>query len=80
MLAGPSNAGLADPGHAMCISLNQITATLLSHSTKFQDLVAMSWLSALTEMAGEAFIEAHRKLEADEEALQQRDEEDMPAA
>jgi hypothetical protein len=65
MLAGPSNAGLADPGHGMCISLSQLTISLLRQNPNMGDLIAMNVLMALTDAAGDAFIEAHRQLEED---------------
>jgi hypothetical protein len=65
MLAGPSNAGLADPGHSMCISLGQVTVFLLEHDPSTGDLVTMNVLMALTDAAGDAFIEAHQQLEQD---------------
>ena len=33
-MAGPSNAGLADPGHGAAISLMQVTTTLASYSLR----------------------------------------------
>jgi hypothetical protein len=70
MLAGPSNAGLADPGHSMCISLGQITTALLSLRPDLGDVVVMQFLLGLADAAGEAFIAAHRAQEmaAGEEA------------
>jgi hypothetical protein len=65
MLAGPTNAGLAGPGHRMCISLSQVTISLLNQDPEMGDLVAMNVLMALTDAAGDAFINAHRQLEED---------------
>lgn len=68
MLAGPSDAGLADPGHGMCVSLNQVTATVLARSPEFEDLVALLWLRNLVDAAGEEFITAHRAVDAETRA------------
>jgi hypothetical protein len=70
MLAGPSNAGLADPGHAMCISLGQITAAFITGQTdSIRHLVTLRVLLELSDRAGEALITTHRKLERDEAAV-----------
>jgi hypothetical protein len=68
MLAGPSNAGLADPGHSMCISLGQITTVLLGLRPELGDIVIMQFLLGLVDAAGEAFITGHRKLDDDASA------------
>jgi Family of unknown function (DUF5677) len=70
LLAGPSNPGLADPGHAMCISLTQVTVFLLQLGPNTGDLVTMNVLMALTDAAGDTFIDAHRQLEADDAAIE----------
>ncbi|MDQ3695749.1 MAG: DUF5677 domain-containing protein [Chloroflexota bacterium] len=63
MLAGPSDAGLADPGHGAAISLMQCTVALLNHIPTQETVVGMRMLLRLVDEVGEAFIEAHRKLE-----------------
>jgi Family of unknown function (DUF5677) len=64
-LAGPSNAGLADPGHATAISLAQITSRLgLLHPT-FDNVVSVQIIAQLVEDVGAAFIAAHVQLEND---------------
>jgi hypothetical protein len=69
MLAGPSNAGLADPGHAMCISLSQVTTAFLNQTPGVRHIVTLRVLLELTDRAGDALIAAHRKLEEDEEGI-----------
>ena len=64
MLAGPSNAGLADPGHSAAISLHQVTTTMLSTRLSFDSLVTMSIFETMVEKIGEAFLESHVELEA----------------
>lgn len=67
MLAGPSNVGLADPGHSVAISLLQITLTLLSREPDMGDLVTMTFLQGACDAAGDAFRRAHRELLEDDE-------------
>ena len=64
LLAGPSNVGLADPGHSTAISLNQVTTTLLATRSDFDCIVVMQILEKLTEEIGQAFLKVHRELEA----------------
>jgi hypothetical protein len=66
MLAGPSNAGLADPGHAMCISLTQVTVAFLNQAPRLRHAITLRVLLELSDRAGEALIASHRKLEQDE--------------
>lgn len=64
LLAGPSNAGLADPGHGTAMSLNQITSTLLTTRTNFDRLLIIQTMSKLVDEIGNAFLEAHSYLES----------------
>ena len=64
LLAGPSNAGLADPGHSACISLSQVTTTLLTlRPDDFDGVTSAKALHHFVREAGEEFIAAHRALE-----------------
>ena len=63
LLAGPSNLGLADPGHSTAISLLQITTTLLATESVFDCVVTMKILEELTNEVGEAFLKVHQELE-----------------
>ncbi len=63
LLAGPSNAGLADPGHQALISLQSATAALLSHQPELTDVLNLKAMLYLVDQAGEEFIKAHRELE-----------------
>jgi hypothetical protein len=69
MLAGPSNAGLADPGHAMCISLSQVTTAFLNQTPGVRHIITLRVLLELADRAGNALIAAHKRLEEDEAAL-----------
>jgi hypothetical protein len=66
LLAGPSNAGLADPGHAMALSLLHSTVTLLNHDPDMGDVVTMMFLLDASDTVGERFIAADRQLREDE--------------
>jgi hypothetical protein len=55
LLAGPSDAGLADPAQGMAISLGQITSTLLNTKPSLDTLV-VSWV--LMKLAGEVARES----------------------
>lgn len=70
LITGPTNAGLADPGHSAAIALNQVSTTLWDLDPVFDNLVTMKVMHELTAEIGEAFIKAHRKLERDERAIQ----------
>ena len=63
LLAGPSNVGLADPGHSTAISLLQITTNLLATESVFDCVVTMKILEELTNEVGEAFLKVHQELE-----------------
>ena len=66
-LAGPSNAGLTDPGHSACISLSQVTTLLLVlKPNDFDSLMSMKALHHFVGEAGEAFLAAQQKLKEDE--------------
>ena len=63
LLAGPSNLGLADPGHSTAISLFQITTVLLATESVLDCVVTMKILEELTDEVGEAFLKVHQELE-----------------
>ena len=63
LLAGPSNVGLADPGHSTAISLLQLTTTLLATESALDCVVTMKILAELTNEVGEAFLNVHQELE-----------------
>jgi hypothetical protein len=62
LLAGPSNAGLADPGHSAAISLVQASTPLgLLHPT-LDNLTVLRSMVELENEIGRAFGEAHQQL------------------
>jgi len=61
LLAGPSNAGLADPGHSTAVSLLQVSAAL--GTPTLDSSVHLTVLMKLEEQVGELFLDAHRRLE-----------------
>jgi hypothetical protein len=64
LLAGPSNAGLADPGICTCLTLVQVTTWLLNHKPNAQRLMMLKVLQMFTDVAQKAFLEAHETIEA----------------
>lgn len=58
LLAGPSNAGLTDPGQLTAISLTQITTTLLTHQPNMDNLTVGKIMLTLGTEIGQAFCEA----------------------
>ena len=69
LLAGPSNAGLADPGHSTALSLVQVCSILLHFHPTLDSVMAMKAMHALKDEIGSALLAAHEKLEADEQAF-----------
>jgi len=65
ILAGASNAGLADPGQSTLISLNQCTASFLTYKIDLDALMKLQVLDSFVHEACQAFIEIHRGLEAE---------------
>ena len=63
LLAGPSNMGLTEPGHAMAISLNQVTTSLLATKSNFDCVVLMKLLTKVVDEIGEAFLQVHQEME-----------------
>lgn len=61
LLAGASNAGLADPGHGSLISLNQCTAALLTSKTDIEAVTSLQTLRSFVDKAGQAFLEIHQE-------------------
>jgi len=52
LLAGPSDAGLADPAQGAAISLGQITSTVLHTKPSVDSLVTSSLLMKLADEVG----------------------------
>jgi hypothetical protein len=69
MLAGPSNTGLADPGHSIAITLLRVTVSLLNRDPDMGDLVTMTILQATCDAIGGAFLRADQALRDDEELI-----------
>ncbi len=65
LLAGPSNAGLADPGHSAAISLLHVSTALGLIEPTLDSLVGLRILERLEDEVGKAFFEAHLQLEKD---------------
>ena len=63
LLCGPSNYGLADPGQNICISLNQITACLLTIAPSYERLLSGKVMDMLCEEACTGFAEVQSEIE-----------------
>ena len=63
LLAGPSNLGLADPGHGAALSLSLITAALVEVCPTVGHRIHSMVLNLLQEETGEAFLKAHKHAE-----------------
>lgn len=72
LLAGASNAGLVEPGHATALMLTRISATLCCLRPSLDNNVALSMLGTLVQEIGGAFLEAHKRLETDETAITEK--------
>ena len=73
LLAGPSNAGLADPGHGAPLPLARITVALAGlQQPTLDNNVALQITVQLVDEIGEAFIQAHERLAADDASLRPR--------
>ena len=68
LLAGPTNAGLADPGHGTAISLMQITTALALVNPTIDDVIGMKILDLLQVEIGDALVDSHVQLKLDEES------------
>ena len=69
LLAGPSNASLAGPGHSAAISLNQVTTTLLSTRSSIDVMIVMRMLARLVDEIGDSFLKAHHQFEATAQSM-----------
>ena len=66
LLAGPSNAGLTDPGHATALSLMQISSALMKQNPTVDNMVAVKIMQRLADEIGDALLAAHKKLVEDD--------------
>jgi hypothetical protein len=66
LLAGRSDAGLADPGHAAALSLGQISSLLLPLSPSLDNNIAVRIMSMLTDEVGDHLLAAHEQLIKDD--------------
>lgn len=62
LLAGRSDAGLADPGHSCAISLLHITTALCTLEPDLDSLVGLRALDAITHQIGESLGAAHAQM------------------
>jgi Family of unknown function (DUF5677) len=71
LLSGPSNAGLADPGHATALSLLQICSLLLHFHPTFDNIITVKVMIELKNEICSALLSAHMKLENEEKVLRE---------
>lgn len=64
LLAGPSNAGLTDPGSLLGLSLTQTTMALLTHSVTLDTLVIMKTMMILQNEIDEVLFNIDQKFES----------------
>ncbi|MFC2078928.1 DUF5677 domain-containing protein [Candidatus Bipolaricaulota bacterium] len=63
LLAGPSDAGLADPGHMTAVSLLQVSIVMGLLSPNLDSLVVLSVLTRMRDEIGEFMLDAHQGAE-----------------
>lgn len=63
LLTGPSNFGLADPGHCTSISLLQVTVVLCTLEPNLDTLVGLKILDVLVKEIGDLFSEIQSNIE-----------------
>lgn len=59
LLAGPSNYGLADPGHGIALSVLQSTVPMLNLVSTIDAVVMSKVMMKYTDAIGEAFLKVH---------------------
>ena len=64
LLAGPSNMGLADPGHSTALSLGQITINLIGTQPGMCSSLTASLFLKLQDRVGSEFLKVHRAIDA----------------
>jgi hypothetical protein len=69
LLAGPSNAGLADPGQCAALSLGQICGELASLQPSVDHNLILQVIVLLVTEIADLFGQAHTKLEDDERKI-----------
>lgn len=75
-LAGASNAGLADPGHATLISLVQCTVSFLNLHPDVSVALTDKALLQLVDEAGDEFLRIHEELLRDEERIRRAENDE----
>ncbi len=63
LLAGPSDMGLADPGHSTAISLGQVTMSLVGIQQGLSSALIANVILKLQDRIGDEFLKVHRERE-----------------
>jgi hypothetical protein len=69
LLAGPSNAGLTEPGQCAALSLAQVSTALAMLQPTVDNTVALQMIAQLVHEIPEAFCQAQDRLAADDASL-----------
>lgn len=80
ILAGPSDAGLADPGQLSLIALYQVTCSFILNApaeSTYEDLLVLKTISLLLDQALDAFLQGHLKGE-DADGIEREEAERSP--
>jgi hypothetical protein len=62
LLAGASDAGLADPGHQMAISLTMVTVAFLTPHPNLDGLIACHCMLKVCDDIGRELLDAHEAM------------------
>lgn len=73
LLSGPSNAGLADPGHATARSLTMVSSVLMSLCPTFDHQLGIGVMDLLSNEIGHDLLGAHQRLQRDEKRLRENE-------
>lgn len=71
LLAGPTNAGMADPAYATAISLHQTNTALLTTKPSLQGVLILHTMRSLVNEIVEAFLEVHKLVETQTQSQRQ---------
>lgn len=65
LLAGPSNAGLSEPGQSTAIAMLQVSAALMTLQPNLDGMVTLKMLHSMVDRARDEFHKAHIRLVED---------------
>lgn len=65
LLAGPSNAGMSEPGQGAAIGMLQVSAALMTLQTNLDSIVTLNILQSMADRVCGEFHRAHVQLDVD---------------